>query len=88
LPITWPGPAPGQSSMLFEENAGAGPNRAYQGPWALFHLLDEASVQPQSDVRYLVTLRAANRTARVTLEATSVRNPFGRGELRGFHCGT
>ncbi|HTV80433.1 MAG TPA: type VI secretion system membrane subunit TssM [Steroidobacteraceae bacterium] len=86
--LVWPGPAPGQSSVLFEESGGAGPNRSYQGPWALFHLLDEASVQPQSDVRYLVTVTASGRTARVTLEATSVRNPFGRAELRGFRCGT
>jgi type VI secretion system protein ImpL len=86
--IVWPGPAPGQSSVLFEESGGAGPNRAYQGPWALFHLLDDASIQAQSDVRYLVTLTTGGRTARITLEATSVRNPFGRGELRGFRCGT
>jgi type VI secretion system protein ImpL len=72
--------------VLFEESGGAGPNRSYQGPWALFHLLDDASIQPQSDVRYLVTLTAGGRTARLTLEATSVRNPFARNELRSFRC--
>jgi type VI secretion system protein ImpL len=86
-PIAWPGPAPGQATVLFEESGGAGPNRSYQGPWALFHLLDDASIQPQSDVRYLVTLTAGGRTARLTLEATSVRNPFARNELRSFRCG-
>jgi type VI protein secretion system component VasK len=50
-------------------------------------LLDEASLQSQSEVRYLVNLSAGGRTARVTLEATSVRNPFGRNELRDFRCG-
>ena len=85
-PIAWPGPAPGQVTVLFEESGGGGPNRSYQGPWALFHLLDEASVQPQSDVRYLVTLSAGGHIARLTLEATSVRNPFARNELRSFRC--
>ena len=85
--ITWPGPAPGQATVLFEESGGGGPNRSYQGPWALFRLLDEASVQPQSDVRYVVTLSAGGRLARLTLEATSVRNPFARNELRSFRCG-
>jgi type VI secretion system protein ImpL len=86
--LAWPGPSPGQATVLFEESGGAGPNRSYQGPWALFHLLDDASIQTQSDVRYLVTLTAGTRTARITLEATSVRNPFARNELRSFRCGT
>ena len=85
-PLGWPGPAPGQASVLFEEASGSGPNRAYKGPWAFFRMLDEASVQPQSDVRYAVTLSAGGRTARVLLEASSVRNPFGHNELRTFRC--
>jgi type VI secretion system protein ImpL len=85
-PIAWPGPAPGQASVLFEESGGGGPNRSYRGPWALFHLLDDASVQPQTDVRYVVTLTAGGRLARLILEASSVRNPFTRNELRSFRC--
>jgi len=85
--IAWPGPTPGQAALIFEEDTGGGPNRAYQGPWAAFRLFDDASVQPQSEVRYLVTLRAGDRTARVMLEATSVRNPFASDELRNFSCG-
>jgi len=84
--FAWPGPAAGQATVLFEEGAGAGPNKTYQGPWALFRLLDDASIQPQSDVRYLLTLTVAGRTARLTLEAASARNPFARNELRSFRC--
>jgi type VI secretion system protein ImpL len=86
--VVWPGPAPGQAALVFEENTGVGPNRTYQGPWAAFRLFDDASFQPQSEIRYLVTLRAGDRTARVTLEASSVRNPFASDELRRFRCGT
>jgi len=86
-PIAWPGPSPGQVTVLFEESGGGGPNRSYQGPWALFRLLDDATIQPQSDVRYLLTLSAGGRTARLILEAASVRNPFARNELRSFRCG-
>lgn len=87
--LVWPGPTPGQASLLFEEGAGGGPSRTYQGPWALFHLLDNAGVQPQpqSDVRYHVTFTAGSHNAGVTLEATSVRNPFARSDLRDFRCG-
>lgn len=84
--MTWPGPAPGLAAFRFEERGAPGPNRTYRGPWALFRMLDEASVQPQSDLRYLVALTGGARAARVVLEATSVRNPFGSGELRRFRC--
>ena len=87
--LVWPGPAPGQASLLFEEGAGGGPSRSYQGPWAFFHLLDVGIVQPQpqSDVRYQVTFTAGNHNAGMTLEATSVRNPFTHNDLRNFRCG-
>lgn len=85
--LVWPGPAPGQASLLFEEGAGGGPSRSYQGPWALFHLLDMGIVQSQTDVRYQITFTAGDHNAGVTLEAASVRNPFTHNDLRGFHCG-
>ena len=87
--LVWPGPAPGQASLLFEEGAGGGPSRSYQGPWAFFHLLDVGVVQPQpqSDVRYQVTFTAGNHNAGVSLEAASVRNPFMHTDLRNFRCG-
>jgi type VI secretion system protein ImpL len=87
--IAWPGPSPGQASLLFEEGGGAGPSQSYRGPWALFHLLDNGTIQPQaqSDVRYLVTFTGGTHNAAFTLEATSVRNPFMRNDLRNFRCG-
>ena len=85
--LVWPGPSPGQASLLFEEGAGGGPSRSYQGAWAFFHLLDMAVVQSQSDVRYQVTFTAGDHNAAVTLEAASVRNPFTHNDLRGFRCG-
>lgn len=85
----WPGTSPGIASVLFEVGNGTGPNRSYQGPWALFRMLADANIQKQSDIRYLVTLSDPTGTykARLILEASSVRNPFGRDELRGFRCG-
>jgi len=87
--LVWPGPAAGQASLLFEEGAGGGPSRSYQGPWAFFHLLDVGvlQAQPQSDVRYRVTFTAGNHNAGVILEAASVRNPFMHTDLRNFRCG-
>ena len=33
-----------------------------------------------------VTFNAGGKTMRVLMEAASVRNPFARNELAGFHC--
>ena len=86
--VQWPGPSPGQASILFEESGGSGPNKSYRGSWALFRLLEQAQIQPQADGRtYVVTFDVGGRNARLMLEASSARNPFGRNVLRGFRCG-
>jgi len=86
--VTWPGGAGGQSSVVFEERSGmGGPSMAFQGPWAWFRVLDRAQVQRLSDTRFLASFTVQNRSARVLLEATSIRNPFTLGELQRFRCG-
>jgi type VI secretion system protein ImpL len=86
-PMVWPGPSPGVAAMSFEDRSGAKPNLAFQGPWALFRLLDAAVSQPQSDVRYATAWQVGGHEARITIEANSVRNPFTRNLLRQFSCG-
>ncbi|HET7203752.1 MAG TPA: type VI secretion system membrane subunit TssM [Steroidobacteraceae bacterium] len=83
---TWPGPAPGIAAISFEDRAGGHPNQPFAGPWAFFKLLDAAAMQPESDVRYRASFRAGSNEARVVIEATSIRNPFGKPDLRQFRC--
>jgi type VI secretion system protein ImpL len=85
--MTWPGGPVGQAVATFELHGGAHPQLAYQGPWALFRLLDQASVQQQSPTRFLVTLRLNAKQARLVLETASIRNPFAHPELTTFRCG-
>jgi len=84
--MSWPGTA-GQASFLFEDRSGPMPGIAKQGPWAWFRLLDQTQVERDSDNRYRVTFSSGGKAMRVILEAASIRNPFGRNELNGFHCG-
>lgn len=87
VPMTWPGPSPGQSGITFEEQrGGATPNLVTQGPWSLFRLLEQATMEPQSDTTFLLTFNLGGRTARLTLQAASSRNPFARNPLQGFGC--
>ena len=83
---TWPGPAPGVAAVTFEDRTGARPNLPFEGPWAWFRLLEISGVQPDSDVRYRSSFRAGDHEARVIIEATSIRNPFAKNELRQFRC--
>jgi len=85
---SWPGPAPGVAAVSFEELSGGRPNAAFQGPWAFFRLLERAQLRAESGVRYVGTFAVGGRTAEVAFEATSIRNPFLKPDLRQFRCGS
>jgi type VI secretion system protein ImpL len=86
--MSWPGAPGGQASVSFESaGSDAGANLAFQGPWAWFRLLGRSQLQPQSDVRYLISFGAGGKSARIILDAASIRNPFARADLLRFRCG-
>ena len=85
--MTWPGGAVGQAAVAFEERGNSGPGFVKQGPWAWFRALDQAQVKRDSDTRVEVTFAAGAHSMRMLLDATSIRNPFVRDEITGFHCG-
>ena len=85
-PAVWPGPSPGVAAFSYEGRSGDRPNQAFRGPWALFRLLDAGQLQPASDVSYTLSLQAGTHQSRVTVEATSIRNPFLKSDLRQFRC--
>ena len=83
--VTWPGARP-MGAATFEERGGMRVNIVAEGTWAWFRLLDSAQVAPQTDVSYLVTFAKGGHEAKVTLNAASVRNPFGKRDLQQFRC--
>ncbi len=86
--IKWPGPEAGSGvRFAFERAEKQQAGHEKNGPWALFRLLDESSLQRAggSD-RFTVTFRAQGLTARYELQALSVNNPFNLAELQSFHC--
>jgi type VI secretion system protein ImpL len=87
LNMTWPGNAVGHALAKFELRNGEHPQLESQGPWALFRLLDQATVQPQSDTRFVVILRVGGKQSRMIIDAASTRNPFARREVTRFRCG-
>ena len=86
-PAVWPGPAPGVAAFAFEGRSGERPNQAFQGPWAWFRLLDAGQLQAASDVAFTLSLQNGGHQAKVSIEATSIRNPLLKSDLRQFRCG-
>jgi type VI secretion system protein ImpL len=84
--MVWPGGAVGQAVASFEQRGGAHPQTAFQGPWALFRLIDQANAVPQSDTRLLATFKLNGSQAKVVFEAASIRNPLVRRDAIRFHC--
>jgi type VI secretion system protein ImpL len=65
----------------------AGPGAWCDGPWAIFRMLDAASVTAASDVRHNVNLATGGHSAQLVLEASSIRNPFSNPGVARFRCG-
>ena len=84
--ISWPGPKPNLVVATFEERSGGRPNIVFEGPWAWLRMLGRAQVQRESEVRYTMTIAAGGHEAQLTLEAPSLRNPYGGRDLQMFRC--
>jgi type VI secretion system protein ImpL len=85
--VKWPGAASEQVAVTFDAGAGPGPVKVYEGPWALFRFIDDSSPAPQTDTRFRLTVSAGGQTARLLLDASSIRNPFADPLLAKFRCG-
>jgi len=84
--IQWPGPAAGSGvRFVFETPDKNQVGHAKEGPWALFRMFDESSLQ-RSGGGYTLTFQAEGFTARYEIRPLSVNNPFLLAELQSFHC--
>jgi type VI secretion system protein ImpL len=83
--VQWPAVTPGAGTKLTVAGA---PAIAFEGPWALFRVLEKGSPQPgaQSGLVRLAFAADAKRNATLELLPTSVTNPFQSRELYQFQC--
>jgi type VI secretion system protein ImpL len=87
--IAWPGPNGTQSARLVFDPPPAGGTGTLSatGPWALFRLFDEGSLQRSGSAeRYTLSFQLGERQASFDILAGSVLNPFAPGILSGFQC--
>jgi type VI secretion system protein ImpL len=86
--VQWP-PAQGTGARVAftpAEQIGQTITLAKSGPWALFHLLDEARVQRGGVDRFQVSFHVRGYRADFSIRAESVINPFVLPELEQFRC--
>jgi type VI secretion system protein ImpL len=87
--ISWPGADGMQTArLIITSTAGGNPVEIdAAGPWALFRLFSEGSLQQTgSSDQYLLTFAQGGHTASFTISAGSVLNPFAPGVLVNFKC--
>jgi len=91
MPVLWPG-APGKSQIRLQitRQAGEVVGLAFDGPWALFRLLDRAQIKPGPQPGFLlITFLVDGRRTVLELIPASAHDPFGvLEELQQFQCPT
>jgi type VI secretion system protein ImpL len=87
--VTWPGPKGSQQVrlQLAPPSPGGASGQVYDGPWALFRMLDRVRIEPtRQPEKFLVTFDVEGRKARFEVFTSSVQNPFRLSELGEFQC--
>ena len=87
--LQWPGPSDsGRVQLQLTPVGGApGPGHVFQGPWALFRLLDRVRSEPgPTPDRWRLTFDVEGRRARFEVKAPAALNPMARQELEQFQC--
>ena len=89
ISVAWPGAAGMDSARLVFDPppSGGPPVLSATGPWALFRLFDQGTLQQSSSSeRYTLTFHVGDRSASFDIRAGSVLNPFAPGMLHDFKC--
>ncbi len=86
-PMQWPGEG-GPTQVVFEPKRRNAENaRAFEGPWALFRMLDAAEVRRTNVAdRARVVFNIGGRVAMFQLRSGSAFNPFQLSALSNFRC--
>ncbi|MCD9027876.1 type VI secretion system membrane subunit TssM [Luteimonas sp. BDR2-5] len=88
MPMTWPGPTPGQASITVYDVAGTRLARiTRQGDWALFRLLQAESLSRASETDFTARWSLGGGTVELPVHAASLRNPFLDDTVQAFRCG-
>jgi type VI secretion system protein ImpL len=85
--FTWPSTAESTASLSVETTDGMRPELQASGPWAVFHVLDQAvkSLGPSRD-QIQIMFKLGDIRVGYNLRASSVVNPMMATDVREFRC--
>jgi len=87
ISIAWPSQRLASQIKLSTGLGNAGALVMFDGPWALFRLIDRFEVQPSSvPERFTLVMNLDGKRARVDVITSSVFNPFQMREVKQFRC--
>jgi type VI secretion system protein ImpL len=86
--VTWPSnvPSPQIRMAVRLANQTDGPSASFDGPWALFRLVDAARQEGGTSDRMLLGVMIGDRKATFELRTGTARNPLRLPELAQFRC--
>jgi type VI secretion system protein ImpL len=85
--ITWPSQRLASQIKLTTGLGNAGSMAIFEGPWALFRMIDRFEIQPSSvPEKFTIVMNLDGKRARVDVIAASVFNPFQMKEVKQFKC--
>ena len=76
----------GAASLTWHEPYGGLPRIAFIGPWSWFRLMDAGRLERESESRGRFTYQLKSHTARIMVEALTIRNPFFNRGWQRFSC--
>jgi type VI secretion system protein ImpL len=86
-PVTLITPSPRAVSQLRISAQPGTASLTFEGPWALFRMIDRFDVQTTAQPeRFILGLNLEGRRAKLEVTANSVFNPFKLHELQQFRC--
>ncbi len=85
--IAWPSQRLASQIKLSTGLGNAGALVMFEGPWALFRMIDRFEVQPSAvPERFTLVMNLDGKRARVDVITSSVFNPFQMREVKQFRC--
>ncbi len=85
--ISWPSQRLASQIKLSTGLGNAGALVMFEGPWALFRMIDRFEVQPSAvPERFTLVMNLDGKRARVDVITSSVFNPFQMREVKQFRC--
>jgi len=84
--FNWQGGDVRRVRVVFEDLNDAVHRKEYEGDWALFRMLSDASVRALDGSNYELHIGVEGRTAEYQLSASSSNNPFNLELLSGYRC--